>query len=460
LEELFSLSGRQLSDYVELLPVYPFYRLHWDDGRTFDYSNNDEKLFEQINSFNPNDVEGYKKFLLYSKAVFKEGYEKWGAVPFLSFWDMIKAAPQLIRLGAHRSVYSMVASYIKDWHLRQAFSFHTLLVGGNPFSSSAIYALIHHLERKWGVFFPRGGTGQLVQGLVKLFLDLGGEIRLNSPIESIETKAGKIHGIKTNSNQVEPFDLVVSNADVVHTYKELLKENIDVRLQAKRLARSRHSMSLFVVYFGTDKKYPGLPQHNIIFGPRYKNLLKDIFQTGVLADDFSLYLHRPTATDPSLAPQDGETFYVLSPVPHLGKNPMDWENAGPVYAARILKFLEEHHLPDLSKHIVTKKIFTPLNFKQELNAHWGSAFSLEPILTQSAYFRVHNRDEKIKNLYFVGAGTHPGAGIPGVVSSAKATVQVILSDWKSQLLKTTKPSNPTPARFDLSSDKKEPVHVS
>jgi len=437
LEELFNQAGRSMNRYVELIANHPFYRLTWEDGTTFDYSNDEKELLGQIYKKSPKDVEGYKRFLDYSKKVFIEGYEKLGAVPFLNFWDMVKVAPQLMRLKAHRTVYQQVSKFIQDPHLRQAFSFHSLLVGGNPFSTSSIYTLIHFLERKWGVFFPRGGTGALVNSLVALFEELGGKMRLASPVERINTDRRKVTGIKLSSGESENFDLVVSNADVVHTYDRLLGDEPRLRGKARKLKKSRHSNSLFVIYFGTKKKYPHLAHHNVIFGSRYRELLDDIFNKGRLADDFSLYLHAPTRTDPSLAPPDGEAFYVLSPVPHLGKLNINWREEGPRYAKKILNYLEDRTLPGLKEHLVTMRIFTPEDFKVELNAHWGSAFSLEPILTQSAYFRVHNKDDQIKGLYFVGAGTHPGAGVPGVVNSAKATVNLILKEWGSH-----KKSNP------------------
>lgn len=433
LRELFSIAGKSMGDYVELLPVNPFYRLFWQDGFQFDYSDDPALLEAQIAKKSPEDLAGYKNFLKYSEEVFREGYEKLAHVPFLSWASMVSVAPQLVRLEAYRSVYSMVAKHIRDPHLRQLFSFHSLLVGGNPFTTTSIYTLIHCLERKWGVFFPKGGTAALVQALVRLFTDLGGEVRLNAEIDSIATAAGRVQAVVGKSGQREEFDLVVSNADVFHTYDALLRGERRAERMRKRLSRSTYSMSLFLIYFGTRRRYPNLLHHNIIFGPRYRELLKDIFARGRLADDFSLYLHAPTRSDPSLAPPGCEAFYVLSPVPHLGKLDIDWKSAGPVYAERILDYLERFYMPELRREIVTQRIFTPADFKSELNSHLGSAFSLEPRLTQSAYFRVHNRDEDIRGLYFVGAGTHPGAGIPGVVNSAKATAGVILEDYKAAL---------------------------
>ncbi len=427
LEDLFTLGGKRIEDYVELMPVTPFYRLCWEDGDVFDYSNDVEALNAQIAERSPQDVEGYARFASYAEEVFHEGYVKLANVPFLDFTTMIKVAPQLFRLQAFRSVHSMVARFVKDPKLRQVFSFHSLLVGGNPFVSSSIYTLIHSLERKWGVFFPRGGTGALIDAMAKLFTDLGGELRLKTPVERIDTEGGRVTGVEANGWSGE-FDAVASNGDVVDTYRRLLSHEPLATKRTKRLLRKRYSMSLFVIYFGTRKQYPDIAHHSVLFGPRYKDLLSDIFKHGVLADDFSLYLHAPTRSDPSLAPPGCENFYVLSPVPHLGKAPIDWSVEGPRYRDRILEYLDRRYLPGLLDNLVTTRIFGPDDFKRTFHAHHGSAFSLEPTLRQSAYFRVHNRDNRIGGLYFVGAGTHPGAGIPGVVSSADATAGLMLAD--------------------------------
>jgi phytoene desaturase len=428
LRDLFEGAGRRMNDYIELIPVNPFYRLFWHDGTVFDYSNDETMLFDQIRRLSPGDEEGYRRFLAYSKEVYREGYERLAHVPFLNWMSMVKVAPQLIRLSAHRSVFKTVAGFVKEPHLREAFSFHSLLVGGNPFQTSSIYTLIHYLERSGGVHFPRGGTGALIQALVRLFEELGGKLHLNRGVERVVTHEGRVTALRDVRGDVTPFDAVVSNADVVHTYRHLLKDEPRAAKKGRALAKKRHSMSLFLIYFGTKKKFPALAHHNVIFGPRYEELLKDIFDRGVLAEDFSLYLHAPTVTDPSLAPAGCEGFYVLSPVPHLGKANLDWSVEGPRYAERILNALDQRLLPGLRENLVTQRIFTPADFKNELNAHWGSAFSLEPLLTQSAFFRVHNRDEKIPNLYFVGAGTHPGAGVPGVVGSARATAELMIGD--------------------------------
>jgi phytoene desaturase len=432
LSELFELSGRKLEDYVELMPVRPFYRLYWEDGYRFDYSNDLEATLAQIEKKNPADVPGYRRFLRYTAEVFHEGYTKLAHVPFLSWWSMVRVSPQLLRLESYRSVYSVVAKHIADPHLRQAFSFHSLLVGGNPFTTSSIYTLIHYLERNWGVYFPKGGTGALIRGLLRLFEELGGQTRLNTEIERIETRGGRVQAVVPRGGPAEAFDLVASNADVMHTVRDLLAGEPLAAATRRRLERKRYSMSLFLIYFGTRRRHAHLAHHNVLFGPRYRDLLRDIFETGRLAEDFSLYLHAPTVTDPSMAPPGCEAFYVLSPVPHLGKSDVDWTQEGPRYAERVLAYLEDRYLPGLKADLVTMRIFTPLDFKTELNSHLGAAFSLEPILSQSAYFRVHNRDDRVGGLYHVGAGTHPGAGVPGVVSSARATAGLMLAETRER----------------------------
>jgi phytoene desaturase len=427
LQELWQLTGRQMSEDVELQSVLPFYRLNWVDGTNFDYTNDDAQLRTEITKLNPEDVAGYAKFLDYSAGVFHEGYEKLGHEAFLDFASMIKAAPALAKYQAWRSVYSIVSSFVKNEKLREALSFHTLLVGGNPMSTSAIYALIHKLERDGGVWFAKGGTNRLVAGMVKHFERLGGVLRLGDPITSIDTLGDRVTGVTTRSGWQSSADAVASNGDIVHTYRNLLSTSRAGQRTAAKLERKRFSPSLFVVHFGVQGTWPGIPHHMILFGPRYKGLLADIYDHGVLSEDFSLYLHHPTVTDPSLAPEGHSTFYALAPVPHMGKFPVDWDEVGPILEKRILDEVGRRLIPNIHERIVTKFSYAPKDFAHDLNAFQGSAFSLEPVLTQSAYFRVHNRDAAIPNLYFVGAGTHPGAGIPGVVGSAKATAKLMLA---------------------------------
>jgi phytoene desaturase len=341
---------------------------------------------------------------------------------------MVKAAPALMKHQAWRSVYDTVCKYIEDERLREAFSFHTLLVGGNPMTTSAIYALIHKLERDGGVWWPRGGTNRLIAAMTRHFERIGGTIRLADPVTQIHTVGDRVREIETASGWRERFDAVASNADLVHTYRDLLGGTQRGRTHSRRLAKKRFSPSLFVVHFGIEGNWPGIPHHTVMFGPRYKGLLADIYDHGVLPADFSIYLHHPTVTDPSLAPEGKSTFYALVPVAHLGKLAVDWNEIAPILERRVLDEVGRRLIPDIHDRIVTKFSYTPNDFSTDLNAHLGSAFSLEPILTQSAYFRAHNRDDKIGNLYIVGAGTHPGAGIPGVLAGAKATAGLMLED--------------------------------
>ena len=431
LEQLWKLSGRNMADYVELVPVNPFYRLCWEDGTVFDYNNDQDALDAQIEALNPKDVQGYRDFLAYSKRVYHEGYEKLGTTAFLNFGQMVRAAPALMATNAYKSVYAKVAEFIEDEHLRIAFSFQPLLVGGNPFEASSIYALIHALEREGGVWFAKGGTNALIAAMGRLFEDLGGTIRLNAPVEDIVVENERATGVVVGGESTR-FDMVASNADVMHTYKSLLKGSPRGAKKAKQLDKMRFSMSLFVIYFGLDSPREELKHHMVLFGPRYKELVQDIFKGADLPDDFSLYLHAPSVTDETLAPDGSSAYYVLSPVPHLGKADIDWEVEGPKYRDRILQYLEERYIPDLKRDMVTCRIFTPADFKSELNAHHGSAFSVEPILTQSAWFRPHNRDDVIPNMYIVGAGTHPGAGVPGVVGTAKATAGLMIEQARAE----------------------------
>lgn len=426
LKELWRLSGAEMDQDVQLVPVSPFYRLSWPDGTIFDYLNDDARLNAQIRALEPDDVEGYRRFLVYSAGVYTEGYEKLGAVPFLDFKAMLSAAPALARYQAWRSVYSIVSSFVKNEKLRQALSFHTLLVGGNPMTTSAIYALIHKLERDGGVWFAMGGTNALIRGMVAHFERLGGKIRLGDPVEAIETSGNRTTSVRTRGGWARKFDAVASNADVVRTYDML--GHARGKDAARKLRRKRFSPSLFVVHFGTRGEWPDVPHHSILFGPRYEGLLNDIYAGNSLASDPSIYLHHPTATDRSMAPAGHSTFYALAPVPHLGKLNFDWQRDGEAYRETIFKIVEERMMPGLRDRITTLFHYSPQDFETDLNSHLGSAFSLEPILTQSAWFRVHNRDDKIENLYFVGAGTHPGAGIPGVVGSAKATAGLMIQD--------------------------------
>ena len=418
-EELAALTGKPLDHYIKIVPCDPYYRIFFDDGSVFNYTGDQTELEAEIAKFSPQDVEGYRRFLAYSEKIFERAFTDLADHSFHSLWEMIKVAPDLIRLRADKSVFKRVGEFIKHPKLRQVFSFEPLLIGGNPQRSSAIYAMIHYLEKTWGVHFAMGGTGALVQALVRMFTDLGGKLELNTRVEEIEVEAGAVTGVRAADGRHFPAEIVISNGDVANTYRKQIKPEHRRKWTDRRLEKMQYAMSLFVVYFGTNRTYEHLPHHAIVLGPRYEGLLDDIFDNKIVAQDFSLYLHAPTRTDPSLAPAGNECFYVLSPVPNLAGG-QDWDAIKEEYCDRIFASLEKDYLvPDLRKHLVTKRIFTPKDFETDLDAYLGTAFQFEPVLTQSAWFRPHNRSEDVRNLYFVGAGTHPGAGLPGVVSSAK-----------------------------------------
>lgn len=422
IDELFALAGKKTEDYVKIVPTDPFYRIVFSDGKSFNYTGDHEKMEAEVRRFNPKDVLGYNRFVEKTERIFKRAFVDLADKAFSSVWDMIRVAPDLIKLSSHESVYKLVSRHLKSDYLRQVFSFHPLLVGGNPYQSSSIYGMIHYLERKWGVHFAMGGTGALVNGFVRLFQEMGGELKLNTRVEKIIVEDQKAKGVMVNGERIDA-DVVVSNGDTANTYRKLIDAAYRPSWTNKRIEKMRYSMGLFLIYFGTNRTYPDLAHHTIVLGPRYKGLLDEIFTAKTLADDFSLYLHAPTRTDASLAPEGHECFYVLSPVPNLEGN-IDWEKEKEGYAQKILESLETV-CPDLRKHIVTQRILTPLDFEKELDSYAGSAFQFEPILTQSAWFRPHNMAEDIDGLYFVGAGTHPGAGVPGVLSSAKVLEEVL-----------------------------------
>ena len=418
-EELWKLCGRKMSDDVTLVPVSPFYRIRFQDGSHFDYSGDAGAMRAEIARFSPDDVGGYDAYMKASEEIFKVGFEQLGDVPFSKWTDMARIAPEMLRLSSYRSVYGLVSKFFRDPRLRVVFSFHPLLIGGNPFTASSIYCLIAFLERRWGVHFALGGTGRLVDGLVKLIEGQGGAVRCNEEVREIIVDDGaavrRAAGVRRRPS---PPISSCPTPTSAWTYRHLLPASARSRWTNKRIERARYSMSLFVWYFGTRRKYDDVPHHTILLGPRYKELLTDIFERKVLADDFSLYLHRPTATDPSLAPEGCDAFYVLSPVPHL-QSGTDWSVTAEKYRRAIARELGNTMLPDLENQIVTSRMLTPQDFQDRLSSFRGAAFGLEPILTQSAWFRPHNKSEDIANLYLVGAGTHPGAGLPGVLSSAR-----------------------------------------
>lgn len=425
-DELFEAAGKKREEFITFVPCDPFYRIFDAKGNHFNYNGDPSFILDEIRKQNPADVDGYQKFIHTTKAIFEKGFVELADQPFLKFTDMLRVAPDLIKLQSYKSVFRYVSQFIKDDFLRRCFSFHPLLVGGNPFDTTSIYAMIHYLEREWGVHYVMGGTGALVDALVNLIRQQGGQLHLNSEIEEIIVQNGQAAGVRLNNGTVHFSDIVVSNADVAFTYKHLIKKEHRRKYTDRKIERTKYSMSLFVIYFGTNRRYTDsvFAHHNIILGEHYKELLSDIFHKQKLAEDFSLYLHMPTLTDPSLAPEGHESFYVLSPVPHLGSD-IDWSREAPRYRNAIMNFLEENYLPGLQQHIVAEHTIDPRHFRDTLNSYKGSAFSSQPILTQSAWFRPHNRSEDVEHLYFTGAGTHPGAGLPGVLSSAKIIEKLV-----------------------------------
>ena len=423
-EELWALCGERMADHIDLRPMDPFYRIRFHDGESFEYNGDVAAMREQVARFNPDDVEGYMRFMRMSEEIYRIGFERLGDQPFSTVMDMARIAGDIIKLKGYRSVYGLVSTFMRDERLRTIFSFHPLLIGGNPFDATAIYCLIAFLEKAHGVHFAMGGTGKLVEGLVRLIEGQRGEVRCNTTVESIIVNDGVARGVRLASGTEIAADIVVSNADSAWTYRHLLPESARKRWTNRKVEKSRYSMGLFVWYFGVNRKYDDVLHHTIMMGPRYRELLTDIFTNKVLAEDFSLYLHRPTATDPSLAPEGCDTFYVLSPVPNL-EGGQDWSVEGERYRKAIERLLENTVLPGLSEAIVTSRFTTPQDFQDNLNAYRGAGFGLEPVLTQSAWFRPHNLSDDVRNLFLVGAGTHPGAGLPGVLSSARVLDKVV-----------------------------------
>lgn len=424
LEELWQLCGRKLADDVDLRPMDPFFRIRFDDGQIFDYSGDREKTLAQIRAYNPADAEGYLRYLQASAKRYQVGFEKLGFKSFDSLWQLIKFLPQLIRLRSDRSVYSLVSSYIKDPYLRQVMSFHPLLIGGNPFSVTGIYSLISHLEQSHGVWSAMGGTGSLVNAMVKLIEGQGGEVKLNQEVQRITVDRGQVTGVELRDGTHLGARVVVSNADSAWTYRHLIDARWRKRWTDKRIENAAYSNGLFVWYFGTNKRYEDIPHHTVMLGPRYRGLLDDIFKHRKLTDDFSLYLHRPTATDPSMAPAGCDTYYALVPVPHLDAD-IDWRTQAEPFRRAVQQRLASTVMPGLEDALVTSRLLTPADFESRYLAFKGAGFSLEPRITQSAWFRPHNRSEELEGLYLVGAGTHPGAGIPGVISSARVLDEVV-----------------------------------
>ena len=423
-EELWALCGKRMSDDVELRPVAPYYRIRFDDGTVFDYSGDADAMRAEVARLAPGDVAGYESFLQASERIYQVGFEQLGDVPFDTWTDMARVLPKLLELEGYRTVYSLACKHVRDARLRVVLTFQSLLVGGNPFATTSVYCLIAFLERRWGVHFPIGGTGSLVNGLVRLIEGQGGAVRCGQGVAQITVDQGTASGVRLDSGATLAADVVVSNADSAWTYRHLVAPEHRKHWTDRRIERARYSMSLFVWYFGTRRRYPEVAHHTIALGPRYRELLTDIFDRKVLADDFSLYLHRPTATDPSLAPPGCDAFYVLSPVPHL-QSGTDWRVQAEPYRRAIEQRLQATLLPGLASEIVTSRLLTPQDFQDRLSSFRGAAFSLEPVLTQSAWFRPHNRSEELDRLYLVGAGTHPGAGLPGVLSSTRVLDRIV-----------------------------------
>ncbi|WP_106478428.1 phytoene desaturase family protein [Phytohalomonas tamaricis] len=415
-DELFALFDKRLADYVTLVALETWYEFYFPDGTRFAYGQDMDATCEQIARFSPQDVAGYQSLLEASREIYKVGFEQLAHVPFHRMSTMAAQVPALLRLGSYRSVWGMVCRHIEHPWLRRAFSIPPLLVGGNPFQTTSIYALIPYLERKWGVHFAMGGTGALVAALERLMIEEDIELQLGSTVERVIVEHGVARGVELENGERITADIVISNADAAHLYMHMIDQpSTSARL---KLARAHYSMGLYVLYFGTNRQYDDIAHHTIWLGQRYRELLTDIFKHRTLSDDFSLYLHRPTATDPSFAPDGCDSFYVLAPVPNL-MGEMDWSIEGEQLGDKILEALEDTLMPGLRESIVTRFHMTPEDFKTRYLSMHGAGFSIAPRFDQSAWFRFHNKSEGIDNLYLVGAGTHPGAGIPGVLSSAK-----------------------------------------
>ncbi|MDC3131668.1 phytoene desaturase family protein [Pelagibacteraceae bacterium] len=429
-DELFSLFGKKRKDYLNFVPLEPWYRYYFHDGKTFDYCSTVEKTNQQIRKFNKDDIKGYAKLLEKSNKIFDIGFTQLADKPFTSFFKMLGVVPSLIILKSYLTVSQLVNKYLKNPYLRKAFSIHPLLVGGDPHTTTSIYALIHYLERKWGVFFCMGGTGKIVLELKKLMVDNGINIKTNTEVKQFILENNKISKIITNDEVIKNFDLVVCNADPPMVYSNLLSK-YNFNRPFKKEKNLMYSMGLFVLFFGTKEKYNDVAHHTIWMTERFKSLLNDIFKKKKLSEDFSLYIHRPTATDSSFAPDGCDSFYVLCPVPNL-QGKINWEIESQNLKDKIISELSKTIMPNLERTITDVFWMNPNDFKNDYNSMHGSGFSIAPIFTQSAWFRYHNKDKKIKNLYFSAAGSHPGAGIPGVLSSAKVVENIIKSELNNQ----------------------------
>ncbi len=417
-EELFALFGERFSDHVQLVPMKPWYRFRFADGDTFDYGGTLEETLAEIARIEPRDCDGYLALLAHSRRIFDVGFTELSTASFDRFGTMLSQIPRLLKLQSYKTVWGLVSTYLSHPKLRQAFSIQPLLVGGNPFDTTSIYGLIHFLERAYGVHFAMGGTGAITAALGDLMQRQSIDVMLDTTIDALLMNGRTATGVRLADGRNVEADLVVSNADPTHLYRHLVPPKKQARMTRAKLASAHYSMGLFVLYFGTTRTYPDVAHHTIWMGERYQSLLKDIFDRKLLAEDFSLYLHRPTATDPSFAPAGCDSFYVLCPVPNL-QGEVDWARQAPLLRERIVAALGSTILPDLASTITADFWMTPEDFRNDYCSTHGAGFSIAPIFRQSAWFRFHNRAEGIDNLYLVGAGTHPGAGLPGVLCSAK-----------------------------------------
>ncbi len=418
-EELFSLYNKKLSDYAKIVPLNLWYRFVFEDGEKFDYSADELSMRNEIEKFSKNDFSGFKKLVSFTEKIFDKGFTDLSAKPFNNVSFMIKQIPALLKLKSYQSVYKLVSSFISNEKLRRVFSMHPLLVGGNPFTTTSIYTLILFLEKKWGIHYALGGTGSVVNALEKLMEEENIKILRKSEVTEIIIKNKKVTGVKINNETVIDCDYIVCNSDPPNVYKNLLKSNNNYSFLFKqKIKRMDYSMGLFVYYFGSKKQYKEVAHHTIYFGKSYKEHLSKIFDKKILSNDISYYLHRPSATDPSMAPEGQDAFYVLVPVPN-NLSGINWSEHGEKFKDLVLDKMDKSVLPGIKENVVSDFFLTPDYFEKELSTLHGSGFSIQPKFTQSAYFRFHNQSEVFKNLYFVGAGTHPGAGIPGVLSSAK-----------------------------------------
>ena len=423
-DELFQLFGKDRKDYVEFLPVEPWYRFEFVDGERLDYGGILEDTIAEINRVSPGEGSGYQNLVSFSKRIFQVGFEKLADQPFHRFGVMLKQVPPLLALKSYLSVYTLVSKFLKDDRLRRAFSIHPLLVGGNPMQTTSIYCLIHYLERKWGIWFPKGGTGELVKALVKLSEEVGIKFELNSQVDKVLVENGRACGIQFSNGEKRNSHLVAFDADPPKVYRKLIESSHRMKWTDSKLDNLAYSMGLFVWYFGTTRAYPDVQHHTIIMGETFKELLAEIYDQKVLSDDLSLYLHRPAATDSTMAPEGGDAFYVLAPVPNK-KAHVNWQEAGEKVRMQVQKQLQDSLLPRLDEYLDVSFFVTPDDFEDKFNTLWGSGFSIAPLFTQSAWFRFHNKSEELEDLYFCGAGTHPGAGLPGVVSSAKVVEKLV-----------------------------------